>query len=347
MEPTDPALHHEAPGPLEHLLLSRASLFDGAVFQAASSSSPSDDGNLARAQWNLRTDAELMLTTSPPSLESPDGDTLIALSGSLGLGGTFHIEIDGYPPYDGPIPGLQEVSMPFEAAAWSRPSAAAHLVEAPLDTAEFARVPLPAGLPGHLVLSLGDDSWFAANLDGAMPSRVEDATDTPIQTSGHVVLEAKVVVHGEADPIILAPVSISLVAPEQATMPRPAPVLYTVISTVIYLILTYGINANGPCGKLSCDYVPSLGNVTCGACSISEGGPCRSTALKCAGDPDCGALWECLEDCPADDPNTSANEFTACAAISETATCVKTHPLGLPKYARLLLCMYWQTCLCK
>lgn len=335
-----------APAPVEHVLLARTTLFNGVRFEAASATPDSPTGGTGRAAWVVTANAELITMSTPASPVDANGETVVALSGSLGIGGTFHLEIDGYPAYDGPIPGLAEIEIPFEAASASEPDAIDHVVEAALTHTALKPIALPAGLPGSLVVTIGEGSHLAANVLGALATSPEEATESELDTAGHVTLHAKIVVPGQ-DEILIAPITVPLALPDRATMPSPAPVLYTLISSAIYLLLTYGRYAKSDCAQLACELDSSLPNVaTCGACSIASGGPCQSTAQWCADDADCGALWQCLEDCPADIPSTLANEYIDCAAVSLSGGCVKSHPLGFPKYLKLLTCMYWQTCLC-
>lgn len=92
----------------------------------------------------------------------------VTLGGGFALLGNLVVDIDGLPSYDGPIPGIENVEIPFEGAATFDPFVidGAAAASAPVEPARLPGIPLPGGIPGQLVLEVAEGSSVDVTLSG-------------------------------------------------------------------------------------------------------------------------------------------------------------------------------------
>lgn len=104
---------------------------------------------------------------SSPTLSGlPDGGTL-KLEGGFSLTGNLVVDLTGL-SYDGEIPGLDNVDIPFEGEATFDPFLLEDDAEgkADIEPAELPGIPLPAPIPGELILTIAEGSFVSVTLSG-------------------------------------------------------------------------------------------------------------------------------------------------------------------------------------
>jgi len=129
--------------------------------------------------------------------------TAVAESGSVELAGGFSfagrlvVNVSGLDPYDGPVPGLTDIKIPFADAVTFDPyllssSATAKAEIAPTD---LPPIPLPGGLPGTLQLKIQEGSSVNLEFRGVCAAIQEDVAHYTgrVTRSGTLVLLPTVV----------------------------------------------------------------------------------------------------------------------------------------------------------
>lgn len=99
-------------------------------------------------------------SASAPVLTALTGTGKLALSGGFALKGTLVVDQTGLPKYDGPIPGLDNVSIPFQGNESFDPFllSGSATVHAPIPPTDLPGIPLPGGLPGSLIIKIAEGS---------------------------------------------------------------------------------------------------------------------------------------------------------------------------------------------
>lgn len=103
---------------------------------------------------------------SPTLSGLPDKGTL-KLGGGFSMTGNLIVDLTGV-SYDGAIPGLDNVDIPFEGEATFDPFLLEGDAEgkADIEPAELPGIPLPAPVPGELVLTIVEGSFVSVTLSG-------------------------------------------------------------------------------------------------------------------------------------------------------------------------------------
>jgi hypothetical protein len=106
------------------------------------------------------------------------------------------------------------------------------------------------------------------------------------------------------------------------------------------------------CGDIGCDGSPDP-TTNCIACTQDVGGDCEAEATACT--EECGAIFDCINACPEDNPATmEVDEFlscvctlnaagTQCEATSMAGTCFGDSPAGVAPFIDLNQC-FIDTC---
>jgi len=98
---------------------------------------------------------------SAPELTGVAGSGVVRVTGGFSMVGTLKIDVDGLPSYDGPIPGIENVAIAFEAETPFDPWAidAGLAARAAIPPSRLPPIPLPGGIPGSLVLEVAEGSF--------------------------------------------------------------------------------------------------------------------------------------------------------------------------------------------
>lgn len=103
-----------------------------------------------------------------PTLTGLPGTGKLGLEGGFAMVGQLKIDITGLPGYDGPIPGIEDISIPvsqvadFDPFLLDGPATA----DAPIPATDLPGIPLPGGIPGQLVLAIAEGSVVQADFAG-------------------------------------------------------------------------------------------------------------------------------------------------------------------------------------
>ncbi|MDI1481479.1 hypothetical protein [Polyangium sp. y55x31] len=118
---------------------------------------------------------------SAPKLTGMAGSGKVSLSGGFSMVGTLKVDIDGLPPYDGPIPGLENVEIAFEGSTAFDPFSIGTGIttQALIPPVRLPEIPLPGGLPGSLVLEVVEGSFVEIGFTGTCAAI--DGTDVAYQ----------------------------------------------------------------------------------------------------------------------------------------------------------------------
>ncbi|TKC99479.1 hypothetical protein [Polyangium fumosum] len=105
---------------------------------------------------------------SAPKLNGMAGSGKVALSGGFSMVGNLKVDINMLPPYDGPIPGLDNVEIAFEGSTAFDPFSIGTGVttQALIPPVRLPDIPLPGNIPGSLVLEIEDGSFVEIGFTG-------------------------------------------------------------------------------------------------------------------------------------------------------------------------------------
>ena len=105
----------------------------------------------AKGTSTLRAVAAPHGSESSPMLTGLPTTGWIAIDGGFALTGELKIDVSGLPSYEGPIPGIENVSIPFSGSATFDPFAIGTTVSARADipASRLPGIPLPGGIPGN------------------------------------------------------------------------------------------------------------------------------------------------------------------------------------------------------
>jgi hypothetical protein len=103
-----------------------------------------------------------------PSLTGLPGTGSLAIDGGFALVGQLKVDVSGLPSYDGPIPGIENVSIPVEGASTFDPFAIGTPTSARADIppSKLPGIPLPGGIPGQLVIEVAEGSFVELTFTG-------------------------------------------------------------------------------------------------------------------------------------------------------------------------------------
>jgi hypothetical protein len=134
----------------------------GSPVQASFSLSASGHATLDAA-------AEASGSASQPTLTGLPGRGDLEISGAFALTGALKVDISGLPSYDGPIPGVDDISIKIDGKKTFDPFAIGKPVtaRAEIPTTTLPKIPLPGGLPGDLVLEVVAGSFVELTFTGA------------------------------------------------------------------------------------------------------------------------------------------------------------------------------------
>ncbi|MEZ4447494.1 MAG: hypothetical protein R3B72_50930 [Polyangiaceae bacterium] len=131
-----------------------------------------------------------------PTLSGLPNSGSVAVSGELALEGRLVVDLDGLPSYDGPIPGIENVSITFGSETPFDPFSIGTTVttRADIPPAELPGIPLPGGIPGTLVLAVGAGSYLEIAMTGelACMDGNEARYAVEIERSGSVTIDPSI-----------------------------------------------------------------------------------------------------------------------------------------------------------
>ncbi len=131
-----------------------------------------------------------------PALTGVIGGGALSISGGFAMKGSLVVDMDGLPSYDGPIPGLDDVSIPVEQSATFDPFAIGKdvTVRADIPPSELPAIPLPGGIPGSLVLAIGEGSYVEVTSNGtsACVSPGKAGYQVALARAGKLVIEPSI-----------------------------------------------------------------------------------------------------------------------------------------------------------
>jgi hypothetical protein len=162
---------------------------------------------------------------SSPTLSGlPDRGTL-KLGGGFSMTGNLIVDLTGL-SYDGEIPGLDDVDIPFEGEASFDPFLLDDDAEgkADIEPAELPGIPLPAPIPGELVLTIVEGSFVSVTLSGrsVCVDGSEGHYDATIARGGTLVIQPLIRIEvlgvSEDFPIPEFSVDFALGGPEDIAM---------------------------------------------------------------------------------------------------------------------------------
>ena len=95
-----------------------------------------------------------------PALYGVPGTGKVTVKGSFSLEGKLHIAVSGLPSYDGPIPGLENTAIAIDGSEPFEPFAEGEETDAKaaIPPTKLPDIPLPGGIPGHLVIEIAEGS---------------------------------------------------------------------------------------------------------------------------------------------------------------------------------------------
>ncbi|HVK63555.1 MAG TPA: hypothetical protein VM694_03730, partial [Polyangium sp.] len=104
---------------------------------------------------------------SAPKLTGIAGSGKVALSGGFSMVGNLKVDITGLPPYDGPIPGLENIEIAFDGSTTFDPFSIGTGVttKALIPAVRLPEIPL-GSVPGSLVLEVEDGSFVEIGFTG-------------------------------------------------------------------------------------------------------------------------------------------------------------------------------------
>jgi hypothetical protein len=308
------------------------------------------------------------------------GTGKVAIDGGFALVGQLKVDVSGLPPYDGPIPGIENVQIPIVGETAFDPFAIGKPVttRADIPASRLPGIPLPGGIPGQLVIEVAEGSFveiaFAGTCAGSDGSEANYAGS--IDRGGSLVLRPLIEIEvpvlgtktfeipsitvdlalGSSDVHMSAPVT------EEAD---PAP---------------EGDRAEGACsggGTGGASSSSSTGQGGSPTTSTGTGGAACDTGVAGdygAGDPVCISCLECSATsvCAAEyapcqfGTNAPCDVFLNCAADCSAqcgrqqpclddclgqgasgaipGTCMGDHPAGFDEYASFLACGICTAC---
>lgn len=218
----------------------------------------------------------------------------VTIDGSFTLEGALHVDLSGLPSYDGPIPGLENLTIDFSGSEAFDPFSIDEdvVVAAPIPPATLPEIPLPGGVPGKLVIRIGEGSFAqltfrgrCAGTDGSLAK-----TEGTIDRGGALILNPSI----EVDVPVVGTKSFDIPAITVDLGAMPA-------SDVAAEAAVRALGA-APRGavesKLACDPVGGAGGGSPDGAggapsSTSDGGGQPSTS--CTNDAACGADALCDE----------------------------------------------------
>jgi len=162
----------EAAAPVEITFDGESELFPGFEF----STGLQPDGSPVQASFTLSAKGatKLHASAAPSGDESSavltglPGTSSVTIEGGFALVGQLKIDVDGLPSYDGPIPGIDNVEIPFVGSTAFDPFAIGASVPARADIppSRLPGIPLPGGIPGQLVLEIVEGSFVEVGFSG-------------------------------------------------------------------------------------------------------------------------------------------------------------------------------------
>ncbi|NUP06815.1 MAG: hypothetical protein HOW73_12245 [Polyangiaceae bacterium] len=113
---------------------------------------------------------------SPELTGIPDSGS-VKVTGGFAMIGTLKIDIDGLPSYDGPIPGIENVNIAVDGTASFDPFSVGKEVKvsAAIPPTQLPKIPLPGGIPGSLVLEVGEGSFVEIGVTGTCAGIASDS----------------------------------------------------------------------------------------------------------------------------------------------------------------------------
>ncbi len=162
---------------------------DGAPVQASFTISASGTAKLGASVVASGSDDEPVLVAKP-------GSGTLEIQAGFAMLGQLKIEIDGLPSYDGPIPGIENVQIPITGSASFDPFGVGEPVEARADVppTDLPGIPLPAGIPGQLVIAVGEGSFVGLTFTPSCAG-VDDGAATftgTLERAGVLVLRPRI-----------------------------------------------------------------------------------------------------------------------------------------------------------
>lgn len=131
-----------------------------------------------------------------PSLTGLPGEGTLSISGGFAMTGNLVVDMDGLPSYDGPIPGLDDVAIPVEQSVPFDPFSIGKdvTVRADIPPSELPAIPLPGGIPGSLVLTIGEGSYVEVTSNGtsACVSPGKAGYEVALARAGKLVIEPSI-----------------------------------------------------------------------------------------------------------------------------------------------------------
>jgi hypothetical protein len=157
-----------------------------------------------QASFTITANGASHVSASAKASGSEDSPTLTGLpqtgalniTGGFGMEGQLKIDISGLPSYDGPIPGIENVDIPFTGSNAFSPFA----IETPVSTRaaippqRLPEIPLPGGIPGQLVLEVAEGSFIETSFSGTCAgiSGTQASYTGSIDRAGSLVIQPSV-----------------------------------------------------------------------------------------------------------------------------------------------------------
>jgi hypothetical protein len=310
--------------PIEVTLQGEAELFPGLDY----STGLLPEGSDAQASFSVSASGKVTVSAVAAPSGSEDEPTLTGLPqrGTISVAGGFklvgQLKVDlglpGIDPYDGPIPGIDNVEIAFAQTTTFDPFAIGSPIatRATIPASRLPGIPLPGGIPGQLVIEVAEgsvvDIAFTATCAGIQGTTASYAGT--IARGGTLVLKPVVEIDFPGvDPIVLPDVTVDL-ALGSSELRMSAP------------IETFG-------GK------PEQGDHVSGSCSA--GGPTGAGGAGAGGAGAGGGQT-------GSSTSTGAGGAMPCSEAGSSDACVECcadqHSDGLVAYNEVVTCVVCDAC---
>lgn len=252
-----------------------------------------------------------------PALHGIAGSGKLALTGGFTMLGTLKADIEGFPSYDGPIPGIENVAIDVAGTTPFDPFAIGKEVvtTAAIPATRLPDIPLPAGLPGALVLEIAEGSFVEMDFTGTCAA----IDGKSVAYEGTIVRGGKLVIH----PTIEIKIPLT---PTQVIEIQPFAVDLALGSTTLAMdakVAQFGIAADGEAAKVgTCAGEGGTGGSGGGGASSTGGAGGSGGTTSTGGSATTGGTAGTGGGSACDDQGPEPNDTLATATkINDSVSC--------------------------